>query len=54
MDVNQNIVPFSYFQDLLEIDKSKILINQFINDYINEQGERFLKGKSNSKQNYVE
>ncbi|MEM0541820.1 hypothetical protein WFZ85_04285 [Flavobacterium sp. j3] len=43
MDVNHNIIPFSYFQDLLEIDKTKILINQFINDFINEHGMSYTK-----------
>lgn len=43
MDVNYNIIPFGYFQDLLEIDKSKILINQFINDFINEHGMSYTK-----------
>ncbi len=43
MYVNQNIVPFSYFQDLLEIDKLKILINQFINDCISEHGMSYIK-----------
>jgi hypothetical protein len=43
MDVNQNIVPFGYFQDLLESDKSNILIHEFINDCINEFGMSYTK-----------
>ncbi len=43
MDVNHNLIPFGYFQDLLEIDKLKILINQFINECINEHGMSYTK-----------
>ena len=43
MDVNYNLIPFGYFQDLLEIDKLKILINQFVNDCINKHGMSYTK-----------
>jgi hypothetical protein len=43
MNVNHNIIPFGYFQNLLESDKSNILINEFINDCINEFGMSYIK-----------
>lgn len=43
MNVNHNLMPFDYFQDLLESNKSKKLINEFINDCINDLGMSFTK-----------
>ena len=43
MDVNHNIIPFGFFQQLLESDKSKILIAEFINEFIEEYGMSYAK-----------
>jgi hypothetical protein len=43
MEANQNINSLSYFQDLLENDKSQILIQLFISNFVKNSGETILE-----------
>ena len=43
MEANQNINSLSYFQDLLENDKSQILIQLFISNFVKNSGETIFE-----------
>lgn len=43
METFQNIIPLKYFQDLLEIDKSPQMINEFISDFVENSGETYFE-----------
>lgn len=43
MNTNDGIFPFSYFQDLLESDKSQILIKKFVSDFLKNSDYHFIK-----------
>ena len=43
METFINIIPLKYFQDLLEIDKSPQMINEFISDFVENSGETYFE-----------
>lgn len=43
MNTTEGIYPFSYFQDLLESDKSQILIKEFVSDFLKNSDYNFIK-----------
>ncbi|MFY8213948.1 MAG: hypothetical protein ACOVKJ_05775 [Flavobacterium sp.] len=43
MNSSEGIYPFKYFQDLLERDKSQILIKEFVSDFLKNSDYQFIK-----------